>query len=297
LIANFEAAKVFQKRFLVPLLAVVLSAHLNVSFDHSLKFLILLSTIGLIYGFKELLNLFVSDEPFQYISIFVLIPVSWNYIVLNSIFHAYDIPAICFFCWGIVLFMKNRIFIFYLLFIISTLNRESSCFITISIILLKFNYSINITGNYLLEKFRNNKILFRHVFYQFLIWIGLVFSIKYFVKNNPGSFYEETFSMIHFIKCIIENEACWPYLDTSSFFFNPRCFLTLFLGIWVLIPTVWSHIPSTSKRLLLLVPVYLIPCVLYANLMESRVYHELNIIITLVSVLGLYNFIKTKKLA
>lgn len=297
LIANFEAAKVFQKRLLVPVVADMLSVHTSVSFDHSLKFLVFLSTIGLIYGFKELLNLFLSDEPFQYISIFVLIPVFWNYIVLNSIFHAYDIPAICFFCWGIVLFIKNKVLIFYVLFIVSTLNRESSCFITISILLLKCNYSINTKGNYLFVTFRKNKILFRHVFYQLLIWIGLVLSIKYFVKNNPGSFYEETFSMIHFIECIIENEACWPYLDTSSFFYNPRCFLTLFLGIWVLIPIVWSHIPSTSKRLLLLVPVYLIPCVLYANLMESRVYHELNIIITLVSVLGLYNFIKTKKLA
>ena len=250
--------------------------------------------MGLIYGFKEMLNLFVSDKTFLYMSITALVPISWNYIALNSIFHAYDIPAICLYCWGVVLFMKNKFLIFYIVFIISTINRESSCFITISILLLKLNFNIKDKSNYLFEMLRINKFLFKHIFFQFLIWLGLVFSIKFLVKDNPGSFYEETFSMIHFIKCIIENEASWPYLDVNSFFFNPRCFMTLFLGLWILIPLLWNHIPSSSKKLLLLIPIYLVPCLMYANLMESRVYHELNIIISLVSVLGYHNYIQNK---
>lgn len=294
-IANFEAAKVFQKRFLVPVLADALSITTRISFDYSLKIIVFFATIGLIYGFKEMLNLFVSDDAFQYISVSVLVPISWNYIAINSIFHAYDIPSICLYCWGVVLFMRNNFLIFYTLFVISTLNRESSCFITISILLIKFNYNIKDKRNYLFESFRMNKFLFKHVLIQFLIWVGLVFSIKYFVKDNPGSFYEVTFSMIHFIKCLIENESCWPYLDPDSFFTNPRCFLTLFLGLWTLIPLLWHYIPPLSKKLLLLIPIYLIPCIMYANLMESRVYHELNIIISLVSVLGFHNYIEIKR--
>jgi len=289
-IANFEADKVFQKRFWVPVVANLLSEITIISFDHSLKFIVLLSTMGIILGFKEMMNFFVSDDSFQYISISVLVPISWNYIALNSIFHAYDIPAICLYCWGVVLFMRNKFFIFYILFIISTLNRESSCFITISVLLLQFDYNIKDKKNYLFETLRMNKFLLKHIFFQFFIWLGLVYFTKYLVKDNPGSFYEETFSMIHFFECMMRNDACWPYLDPNSFLSNPRCFLSLFLGLWVFIPIFWRYIPSPSKKLLLLIPIYLIPCILYANLMESRVYHELNIIISLAIVLGSHNF-------
>lgn len=293
-VARFEADKVFQKRFLVPVIANTLSEATNASFDHSIKFIVFLSTIALVYGFRKMLNLFVPNEHFKYISIFVLIPISWNYIVLNSIFHAYDIPAISFYCWGIILFTKNKFLFFYALFIIATFNRESSCFVTISILLLKFEYTFKNRKNYLLQLFIINRFLFKHVLIQFLIWLVIVFYIKYSIKNNPGSFYEETFSMIHFVKCIVENEACWPYLNPNSFFSNPRCFLTLFFGLWTFIPLFWRYIPPSSKKLLLLIPIYLIPCILYANLMETRVYHELNIIISVVSVLGFHKFLFTK---
>lgn len=284
LIANFEADKVFQKRFLIPVITNTFSNTLDISFDHSLKFFILVLTIALIYGFKEMLNLFNTNDTIQYLSIFILVPVFWNYAVLNSIFHAYDIPAMSFFCWGVVLFIKNKFFLFYILFSFATLNRESTCFITISILLLQIDK---------FSKMKNNKFLIKHVFYQFIIWVGLVYSVKYLIKDNPGSFYEETFSIIHFFECMLRNDACWPFLSPNSFFSNPRCFLTLFFGLWIFIPIFWRFNSPSSKKLLLLIPVYLIPCVLYANLMETRVYHELNIVISLFSVLGFYNFLFT----
>ena len=111
-IANFEADKVFQKRFLVPVIANTLSETTSISFDHSLKFIVFISTIGIILGFKEMMNIFVSHSHIQYISLFVLIPISWNYIALNSIFHSYDIPAICLYCYGVILFIKNKFFFF-----------------------------------------------------------------------------------------------------------------------------------------------------------------------------------------
>ena len=278
-IADFEADKVFQKRFLIPFLANTISNTINVSFDYSLKFLILASTITLIYGFKEMLNIFNSNNEIQYLSVFVLVPIFWNYAILNSIFHAYDIPAISFFCWGIVFFIKNKFLFFYILFSIATLNRESTCFITISVLLIKYDYFFNRT---------KCKQLIKHLLYQFILWSSLVFFLKNIFNGNPGSFYEETFSMINFINCMLTNDACWPYLSPNSFFSNPRCFITIFMGLWIFIPIFWRYIPVSSRKLVLLIPIYLIPCVLYANLMETRVYHELNIIISLFLVLGFY---------
>ena len=156
-----------------------------------------------------MLNIFNSNNEIQYLSVFVLVPIFWNYAVLNSIFHAYDIPAISFFCWGIVFFIKNKFLFFYILFSIATLNRESTCFITISVLLIKYDYFLNRT---------KCKQLIKHLLYQFILWSSLVFFLKNIFNGNPGSFYEETFSMINFINCMLTNDACWPYLSPNSFF-------------------------------------------------------------------------------
>ena len=44
------------------------------------------------------------------------------------------------------------------------------------------------------------------------------------------------------------------------------------------------------QEALLLIPIYMIPALLYANLMETRVYHELNVIISLACASGLIQF-------
>ena len=105
-------------------------------------------------------------------------------------------------------------------------------------------------------------------------------------RFNPGEFYEETLSMTNFINDIWKGNPSWPFLNTSTFLGNPRCYLTLFAGVWILIPILWRYIPSNSKRLLWVIPPYFIVALLYANLMESRVYQEINIILSLIIVTG-----------
>ena len=56
-------------------------------------------------------------------------------------------------------------------------------------------------------------------------------------------------------------------------------------------PFLWKYIQKDCKKLLFLIPVYMIPALLYANLMETRVYHELNVVISLAAISG---FIKLK---
>jgi hypothetical protein len=84
--------------------------------------------------------------------------------------------------------------------------------------------------------------------------------------------------------------SSWPFLNTETFLGNPRCFLTLFGGTWVLIPLFWKYIPRDCKKLLLLIPIYMIPAILFANLMETRVYHELNVVITIAFTSGIIQF-------
>ena len=286
-VAKFEADKVFQKRFLVPVTANFISHNTTLSFDRSLKFIIVLCTFGLLYYFQKTLETFNKNHAIHYWCLFLLIPVGWNYIFLNSIFHSYDLPSLFFYCLCLYLFLRKKYLPFYIIFAASTLNRESTCFISISIALLlaKFDSNYGLKDNFI-----RNFSLMRHLLAQVILWFLMVLLISWFVKDSPGQSYEETFSMREFIANMWHGLPSWPFLNTEKIFGNPRCFLTLFACAWVVIPFFWKYIPKDCKKLLLLIPIYMIPALLYANLMETRVYHELNVVIALAFTSGLIQF-------
>lgn len=282
-IANFEADKVFQKRFLVPVAANFIFQNTPLCFDKSLKFITALSTFGLLYYFNKLLKIYTKRISSQFWCILLLIPVSWNYMFINSIYHAYDIPTLFFFCACMYLFLSKSYTLFYIIFIIATLNRESTCFVTISLTLLMFKFDTNFS---LVESYKHNSSFARHLLTQTIIWLLLTLFIRWLIEESPGNSYETTYSMKVFIANMLNGSTSWPFLNTESFFGNPRCFLTLFGCLWLLIPFLWKFIPKDCKKLLLLIPIYMIPALLYANLMETRVYHELNVVIALAVTIG-----------
>ena len=285
-IANFEADKVFQKRFLIPVISQFFSDIFIIDFENILKFLTVVSMFVILLSFKCLLDLIVKDDYSFFWPLFILLPVSWNYFVLNSIYHAYDIPSLMFYLLGICLFLKERYFLFYIIFIIGTFNRESTCFITISLLLILST----INGSNIRNNVSLNLPLIKHLLFQTFIWITLVQVIQFAITDCPGKNYENTYSFIQFLNALLNGQPSWPYLDTSYFFRNPRCFLTLFGCSWLLIPLLWKYIPKNCKRLLLLIPIYMVPAILYANLMETRVYHELNVVIALALASGFIRF-------
>ena len=293
-IANFEADKVFQKRFLIPVTANFISQNSILSFDKSLKLLNVISTIGLLYYFQKILIMFTVCNPNSYWCLLLLIPVAWNYMFINSIYHAYDIHTLFFFCLTIYLFLNKKYIFFYVIFAIATINRESTCFITISIALLLLQFKFD----YKLKKiFKSNSYLAKHLLLQTTLWFFVVLLIRWLFRDSPGQSYEVTFSMKEFFVNMWNGSTSWPYLNTETFTGNPRCFLTLFGCTWIGIPLFWNHIPIHCKKLLLLIPIYMFPALLYANLMETRVYHELNVVISLAFISGLIQYKNALKLS
>jgi len=283
-IASLEADKVFQKRFLIPVTADFLSQITLFTFDKSLKSLTALTTFGLLFYFKKILDIFTNSPSTHYWCLLLIIPISWNYMFINSIYHAYDIPTLFFYCTCIYLFLSKKYILFYITFVIASLNRESTCFITISLALLiyKFNAEFSLKDNFV-----RNSYLARHLFIQTVLWLFVALLIRWFVEDSPGQSYEATYSMKAFINDMWNGSTSWPYLNTESFFENPKCFLSLFGCVWLAIPFLWKYIPKDCKKLLLLISIYLIPALLFANLMEARVYHELNVVIALAVTSGL----------
>jgi hypothetical protein len=292
-IASFEADKVFQKRFLIPITANFISQKTFLSFDHSLKFITVFSTLGLLFYFKKTLQIFTKNLATHYWFLFLLVPVGWNYMFINSIFHSYDIPSLFFYCLCLYLFLSKKYLPFYIIFTVATLNRESTCFISISVALLLFKFNSDYR---LKDNFIRNFNLIRHLLAQAVLWFLIVLLISWIVNDSPGQSYEKPYSMRVFITNMWNGAPSWPFLNTEAFIGNPRCFLTLFGCTWVLIPLFWKYIPRDCKRLLLLIPIYMIPALLYANLMETRVYHELNVVISLAVISGFINFKNSYKL-
>ena len=286
-IASFEADKVFQKRFLIPIFANFITQNTPLSFDHSLKFFTAISTLGLLYYFKKILEILSKTLATHYWCLFLLIPVGWNYMFINSIYHSYDIPSLFFYCFCLYLFLSKRYFLFYIIFTVATLNRESTCFVTISLALLLSKFSSDCSFKDVLIL---NSNLLKHLIAQATLWFLIVLLIGWFVKDSPGQSYEVTYSMSVFITNMWNGSSSWPFLNTKTFLGNPRSFLTIFGCTWVLIPLLWKYIPRDCKKLLLLIPIYMIPALLYANLMETRVYHELNVVIALAFISGLIQF-------
>ena len=288
--AAFEADKVFQKRVLPILAAKGVSALTGLSLDHALKAWCVLTCIALLHGFHALLRETGSPNLHPALAYLLFIPVGWNYLALNSIYHAYDLPTLAFFCWGIVLFLRQRYAAFYLLYLLAGLNRESICFITISLfaLLLRLPERENGNANRFHSAWRTNRVVLLHCLAQTLLWFVNKAALEHVFRHNPGSYYEETLSMTAFLQDAWNGHESWPYLDASTFFGNPRCFLTLFAGIWLLLPCLWEHVPSPTKKLFWIAPPYLFAAAIHANLMETRVYHELNVVLASSVAAGLH---------
>jgi hypothetical protein len=293
--ADFTADKVFQKRVLPILLAKGMVSLTGISIDHALKGCCVVSCIALLYGFGALVQVTGTPDAHPVLTYILFLPVGWNYIAINGIYHSYDLPSLAFFCWGIVLFLRRRYAWFYLLYAMASLNRESTCFITIALCaLLLHNPTENLSAFRLGEVWKHNRNLVIHCAGQTVLWFLMKTSLEYVFRDNPGTYYEQTYSMFGFLRDAWAGKASWPYLAPDTILGNPRCFFTLFAGLWLLVPFLWPFVPGQTKKLLWIVPPYLFAAILYANLMETRVYHELNIVLTACAVAGLHGWWRTR---
>ena len=184
------------------------------------------------------------------------------------------------------MFTKKKWGWFYLSFILATLNRESSCFISLGGFLLLVNIS-----DYNLRYFlTRNKILLLHISIQATIWISIKILLHHVFKNNPGEFFEEPHSMIHFLSGIGNDQNHWA-MDNATWF------LSLFMGIWLLPVILFKYLSPQGRRFLLIGIIYLIVLIFRSNMMETRVYNELNVIIAVCATICISNFLYKRKLS
>ena len=300
-IASYEADKVFQTRFLITAIAnfleptiPLLKASFQWAVPYPINYEVVLQLINvfflgmLLYLIRPLAKVLGFEIP-HFSSFLIFVPLSWNYIFINGfidgagLYYPYDIPSLTFFAAGIMLFLQKKWLWFYPVFILACLNRESACFITMGGFLLTFQ----IGKSKFIDILKSNKKMISQVIAQAGIWLTLRFILSYAFRNNPGEFFEQPHSVFDFIAKIWSGEVHWAMN-------NPRWFLTLFAGVWIVPMLLWKNLNGPLKRLLLLGLVYLLVLFFRSNMMETRVYNELNVILGICAICAFFANRQTK---
>lgn len=251
-LTDFKAETPFQYRILVPCIARAILVIVPLKLTHTYFVLTVGFTFGLFVAYRRYLALFMPDRLAIGYSLGMLYVLLWNYCALNDWYYPTDIPGILFFVIGLILIYKQKWWSYYPLFIIATLNRETSFFLT-------FAYLFTMFG-----KHRFRALTF-HVAAQSAIWIAIKYVLTAAFINNPGSKVCEIliYNNVRYLQGMLRLEL-WPLSAILTFGF-----------VWLLIPVGWKQQPVFLKRMLLVCVPFLIGMSIVGNIPEARRYCEM----------------------
>lgn len=255
-ILNGTAPTPFQYRVLVPWLVrgiVLLGAACGTAVSvPALFFWIECCAVALlVLSFRAYLGLFWRREAACILSMTIFLVLPYNLLLDRVLALRYpsDIPSLLFFTTGLVLLYARSWRLFYPLFVLATLNKETSCFLTVVYVMVW------------LGREKHARIAL-HAAAQLLIW----FSIKYWLGrvylSNPG-----------------DGLCLWNYRANVDFIIRPNAWL-LFLSnlgyLWIPVLLFWRRIPDFFvRRSAAVIPVFFAGMFLVGNMWELRIYGEL----------------------
>lgn len=162
----------YQYRILIPALVGLLQQWADISADPLYRILEFFSTLALFYAFRAFINLFARDlrinSLFTILLAYVL-PYNFTYTFL----YPYDLPAILFTTLGLIALYRKQWAFYYAIFMVATLNRETSYFLTLVYLASTFGV-------------KNWKTILRHVGRQAALWLGIKTSLYLLFASNPA---------------------------------------------------------------------------------------------------------------
>lgn len=130
------------------------------------------SLLGLVVAFRAYLGLFFSHLLLASVlafTIFFVLPFN----LLYTYWYPYDVPAVLFFTLGLIALYRRAWGWYYLLFVVATLNRETTLFLT-------FLFVVTGWGKLPLKR------LAGHTAVQLIIWVGIRTAVQSIYADNPG---------------------------------------------------------------------------------------------------------------
>lgn len=172
----------------------------------------------------------------------------------NAIYFPYDTPSVAFFAGGLALLLRGRMAPFYVLFAVATLNRETTCFLSVAYLALAWGRE------------RPARIV-AHLAAQVVLWAGLKAGLgALYADNVPLSSATGLFAlMVNRSVRILTATPGWLYLALVPMGGLPTV-------LWLLRRRVAD---PRVRRLFWTVPPFFVGMTLVGELMEVRIYSEL----------------------
>ncbi len=268
----FKAHTPFQYRILTPAIAHAVTMVMPVKVSRIYFVITAVSTLLLLAAFRRYLSCFLPERASGPLTFGVLYPLLWNYCVLGGPYYPSDIPCILFFVLGLTCLYRRRMAPYYLVFVLATLNRETS-------ILLALTYLIVVFGTTSLRK------MLIHIGAQLFIWVAVKVSLTALFAANPGA---KVFELMFW-----ENIKMFSRLIHGDLFAMSRLFA--FGLVYLAIPLAWRQLPVFLKKCLIVGIPFVAGIAVVAVLHETRVFNELVPIITAPALFSIYSFFNRKE--
>lgn len=282
----------FQYRILIPWLARVFGPyiikyipfidHMNgvkTLFEFVAVFVLLLAFFlisPLLITEKALLP--AKKEIIGWLSIWLLIfALPFLYLIPDRIFYfPSDIPGILFMILGLICMRRQKWLLYYSVFILGILNRETICFLTLTYLITNWNIT------------PRTKLL-AHFFTQVFLWIGVKILLWYLFHANGGASagYADAFGLFR---------NSWEYnrITLSNLLSYPDM-LSVYGYLWFPLIALWKSIPDRwLKSAILTVPLFHVAMLIPGGINELRIYGEMLPLVILGVVAGVANIISQR---
>jgi hypothetical protein len=242
----------FRYRLLVPAIARFL-ASCGIPLEWAYGITGTLGVFGLLLVYDRFLAKYMRRDLARVLALGILYPLGWNFLGLNKMNFPFDLPGTCLFTLALLLLHDRKWALYYPVFVLATLNRETSWLLGVICLFAWWRRMPTVP-------------LLLHVAAQAAIWIGLKRLL--FVLMPGGELY------LHMEQT---NLSTWTNMLTLHDT-GPKDWTKLVLmfgGMWLLVPVLWKETPEFFRRALLTIPLFLAPLWIVGTIDEARVYAEL----------------------
>jgi hypothetical protein len=258
----YEGQKPWQYRVLILFVANTLE-QLKLPFlatsDRIYRVLEGVSLFFLVLAFRRYISLFLKGREIAAIfSLLILFVLPFHYFFPRPYYpnYWYDTPSMLFFTIGLVLMHQKKWPMYYAVFLLATLNRETTCFLI---------------GIYFLTSIGKEKWgrLIGHAAAQMVIWMAIKWFFLRWFANNPGSDGVEWY----------DRPGITHFSDNLSYFKNIKnypAFASVMGFLWI--PVVfYFHLIKAEfvKRSLFIFFPFFLGMLFVANIYELRIFNEL----------------------
>lgn len=236
-----------------------------------------LAIFGAVLATRGSLRRLTGDASFsKWASLLVVFMAYFNLPLVYGVRYTlpYDVPSLFFFCCGVYLLISRKYWLFYPIFILGTLNRETVCFLVLFYIAWEWFQTSRSTRDRILH------ILPQAALMSF-VWIAVKAWLWHrFRYNHASHMVHGLFQMQLFydLKELVKPQQ-WPLLLSNFGFALPL----------VIVERRWIQNPGITAACAVIFPLWLALMLVVGVVVEIRIFDELNAFISIATGLILYN--------